>query len=160
MRPLKRGSVRVLVDVVREPSTLPGAFTDKPLCHARHVAELLLAFREAQRLPSQKEAFLCLSLDTRHRPLAVDLVSLGSLQSSVVHPREVFRPAVALGAAAIIIAHNHPSGEVHPSAEDEAVTDRLREAGRILGIPLLDHLILGSGRFYCFAEERKFDLEP
>ena len=139
---------------------MPDSFTDEALNHARDVARLFMAYREVKRIPENKEAFLCLMLDMKHKPLAVDLVSLGSLTSSIVHPRETFRPAVAIGAAAIIVAHNHPSGSPDPSAEDEAVTDRLREAGRLLGVPLLDHVILGSGRFYSFAGGRDFPLDP
>jgi DNA repair protein RadC len=70
-----------------------------------------------------------------------------------VHPREVFGPAVALAATAIIVAHNHPSGDPTPSANDRAVTDRLRQAGELLGIPLLDHVVIGDARYYSFADE-------
>jgi DNA repair protein RadC len=86
-------------------------------------------------------------------------VSIGSLQSSIVHPREVFRSAVRVAAAAIIVAHNHPSGDPQPSCEDRAVTTRLQEAGALLGIQLLDHLVLGESSFYSFAEERVYEGE-
>ncbi len=101
-----------------------------------------------------QEEFHVLVLDARHRVRAHRRVARGSLQSSIVHPREVFRPALRLAGAALVVAHNHPSGDPEPSDEDRAVTDRLRQAGAILGVRLLDHLVLGAGCFYSFAEER------
>ena len=102
-----------------------------------------------------REHFLALYLDVRHVPLGAHVVSIGTAGSAVAHPREVFGPAVALSASAIIIAHNHPSGDPSPSGDDRAVTDRMRKAGEILGIDVLDHVILGEGRIYSFAEERE-----
>lgn len=91
----------------------------------------------------RRETFMALYLNARHRPImAPYVVSVGSLNASLVHPREVFRPAVELGACAIIVAHNHPSGDVEPSGDDIALTERLKEAGDIMGIKVLDHLIL------------------
>ena len=153
MRELKRGRVRVLVDIVREPSTLPESLSGR-LTGSRCAANLFRAFRASVPLPESKEAFLCACLDAKHKPIGIETVSIGSLQGSIVHPREVFRPAVILAAAAIVICHNHPSGDPKPSYEDESVTDRLKEAGRILGIPLLDHIILGDDRYWSTAEER------
>ena len=150
MRPLQRGKIRVVIDYVREPSNVVGKLNS-----ARDAARLFQGYREAMRLPTSKEAFLVACLDTRHQCLAIETVSIGSLSASIVHPREVFRPAVVLAASAIVIAHNHPSGHPAPSAEDEAVTDRLREVGSILGIPCLDHVILGEATFYSFAEGRE-----
>ena len=103
----------------------------------------------------QQEEFHVLILDTRHRLRGHRLVSRGSLQTSIVHPREVFRPALRLAAAALVVAHNHPSGDPEPSREDECVTERLREAGTLLGIRLLDHLILGTSSYYSFAEGKR-----
>lgn len=91
----------------------------------------------------RKEYFMALYLDVRHRPVAeVHVVHVGTLAACPVHPREVFRPAIELGAAALIVAHNHPSGDAEPSAEDIDLTERLAMAGDMLGIPLLDHLVL------------------
>jgi DNA repair protein RadC len=83
----------------------------------------------------------------------VNIVSIGSLTLSVVHPREVFKPAILLNACAIIAVHNHPSGDPTPSAEDRTLTTRLRDAGDLLGIRLLDHLILGDDYNYSFADQ-------
>lgn len=93
----------------------------------------------------REEALAVLLLDARHHCLRATLVGLGTLNRSLVHPREVFAPAIREGAAALICAHNHPSGDSEPSAEDWTVTRRLASAGRLLGIPLLDHLIFAQG---------------
>lgn len=94
----------------------------------------------------RKEHFIVLLLDSRRRLIKVSPVSIGTLEMSVVHPRETFQEAIAAGAAALMVAHNHPSGDPTPSQEDVTLTRRLVEAGRILGIPVLDHLIVGSGQ--------------
>ena len=91
-------------------------------------------------------------LDTKHRLLQIRLVSTGSLDSTMAHPREVFREAIAARAAAIVLFHNHPSGDPHPSADDVAVTAQLVEAGQVVGIDVLDHLILADQRYYSFME--------
>ena len=95
----------------------------------------------------KKEHFILLLLDSRHRVLRVAEISVGTLDMSVVHPRETFREAILANAAAIILAHNHPSGDTAPSREDLELTRRLTEAGRLMGIPVLDHLIVGAGKF-------------
>lgn len=100
-----------------------------------------------------QECFCVLCLDTRNRLIRRHLVSLGTLNQSLVHPREVFRPAIRDGAAAIILAHNHPSGDPSPSAEDLAITGKLIEAGGLLDIQVLDHLVIGDGR-YCSMREQ------
>jgi DNA repair protein RadC len=92
-----------------------------------------------------KEHFWMLGLSVRHKPLLAHEVSVGCMTSSLVHPRELFRPAILGGCAALLIAHNHPSGDPEPSAEDLSLTRRLASAGTLLGIELLDHLILGDG---------------
>ena len=101
-----------------------------------------------------KEHFYVLHLDTRSRVKMVELVSLGTLTSSLVHPRETFRRAVMQGSASIIVAHNHPSGECDPSDEDIQVTKLLHEAGNILGISLIDHVIFSEKQFFSFKENR------
>jgi DNA repair protein RadC len=98
-----------------------------------------------------KEYFIALHLDGKNRILAVDICSVGSLNQSIVHPREVFKTALLSSAAAIILLHNHPSGDPTPSSEDLEVTKRLREAGDLLGIKVLDHLVIGS-TYYSFVE--------
>lgn len=99
-----------------------------------------------------KEHFKIILLNTKNHVLGVELISVGSLNSSIVHPREIFKSAIRRSAAAIILAHNHPSGDPSPSREDEEVTRRLREAGKILGIEVVDHVILGDNRYFSFRE--------
>jgi DNA repair protein RadC len=98
------------------------------------------------------EVFGMLALDTRHRLRRAVEVSQGCLTSSLVHPREVFREAVVARAASVILFHNHPSGDPEPSAEDLALTRRLCQAGALMGIPVLDHVIVGAARFVSLKE--------
>lgn len=98
------------------------------------------------------ESFHALYLDAKGRLAHERTVSTGTLTSSLVHPREVFAPAVAHRAAAVIVAHNHPSGDPEPSAEDRATTRRLQRAGRLLGIELLDHVVVARGGYVSFLE--------
>ena len=99
------------------------------------------AYLRRRLADDSREHFVAIYLDGRHRPIADRIVSIGTATASLVHPREVFQPAVALGACGLIIAHNHPSQDPAPSAEDRNVTKRIAEAGQLLGIPLLDHVI-------------------
>lgn len=98
------------------------------------------------------EVFAALLLDVKHREIEEVVVSRGVLDGSLIHPREVFAPAIEKRAAAVIAVHNHPSGDPAPSAEDREVTRRLRAAGEIVGIPLLDHVIIGERSFHSFRE--------
>jgi DNA repair protein RadC len=97
-----------------------------------------------------REHFVALYLDARHKVTHAHVVSIGTMLSSIVHPREVFKAALLANAAAIIVGHNHPSGDVTPSSEDHVVAERLQDAGALLGIELLDALVVGPGkRFYA-----------
>lgn len=100
------------------------------------------------------EVFWILALDSQHRVIGNSPITItrGILNSSLVHPREVFRAAIVAGAAAIILVHHHPSGDPSPSADDRAVTEQLVAAGRLLDLPVHDHIILGVGRYTSFAE--------
>jgi DNA repair protein RadC len=92
-----------------------------------------------------QEEFHIVTLDTKHKPIRTHRVTVGTLDASLVHPREVFRPAIRDAAAAVLLVHNHPSGDPTPSREDRQVTDRLMEAGRLIGIDVLDHIIVTRG---------------
>lgn len=108
----------------------------------------------APRLRDERcEHFLVVLLDGRHRVLGDVAVSRGTLTSSLVHPREVFRPAIRRSAAAILLVHNHPSGDPAPSLEDRRVTVRLCEAGELVGIRVVDHVIVAEGGYHSFEEE-------
>lgn len=124
----------------------------RPGTAVRSGRDVALVVRESVR-GTRRETFFALLLDARHRVLSLRVVSTGSLESTTVHPREVFSPAVREGAAAVVVAHNHPSGDPTPSREDRLVTDRLQEAGQLLGIELLDHVVVGEDRCFSFAEE-------
>jgi DNA repair protein RadC len=106
------------------------------------------AFRDRR-----KEYFLALLLDGKNRIIREVRISEGSLNQSIVHPREVFSPAVRESAAAVILVHNHPTGDPAPSREDIEITRRLREAGDLVGIKVLDHIIIGDGTFLSFASQ-------
>ncbi|MFM8979908.1 MAG: RadC family protein [Planctomycetia bacterium] len=120
----------------------------EPLCSTAQVAEAY-----SPRLTARaREHFVVLLLDARNRVLREEQVSVGTLTASLVHPREVFAAAIREGAASILLLHNHPSGDPEPSADDEAVTRRLVAVGELVGIPVLDHLVLGRGRFVSLLE--------
>jgi DNA repair protein RadC len=104
---------------------------------------------------SRKETFKALYLDGRRRLLRSEIVSVGTLTATLVHPREVFGPALECGAASLVVAHNHPSGDPTPSHEDRLLTERLSQAGRLLGLNLDDHLVIGKG---CFVSLRQLGL--
>jgi len=101
----------------------------------------------------QKEYFKIILLDTKNNVKKISEISIGSLNSSIVHPREVFHEAVLNLASAVILVHNHPSGECEPSNEDIVLTNRLNECGKILGIRILDHIIIGDGVYFSFKDE-------
>jgi DNA repair protein RadC len=100
-----------------------------------------------------QEHFVCLFLNTKNHVIAQTTIFIGSLNSSIVHPREVFKEAIRRSSASLICLHNHPSGDPSPSREDIEVTKRLIEAGKIIGIDVLDHIIIGDGKFYSLKEQ-------
>jgi DNA repair protein RadC len=104
---------------------------------------------------TDREHFLVAMLDQKNKVIGINVVSTGSLTASVVHPREVYKPAILSNAAAIICGHNHPSGAPQPSPEDRALTVRLVQGGKLLGISVLDHVIIGDGTetYFSFADE-------
>ena len=119
------------------------------MANPRAVAEYLLPQFGNRRV----EQFGVLLLDTKHRVLRCTVLSVGTLDASIVHPREVFREAVAGGASAIVVFHNHPSGDPEPSPEDTKLTERLMAAGVLMGISVLDHVILGDARYFSYREK-------
>jgi DNA repair protein RadC len=115
----------------------------------RSVAELLMPHYGNRPV----EQFGIVLLDTKHKVLRTTVLSVGTLDASIVHPREIFREATAGGAAAIVLFHNHPSGDPEPSPEDKRLTERLIAAGVVMGIDVLDHIILGDARYFSFREK-------
>lgn len=118
------------------------------LSSPRHVLEYARDYAAAQ-----KEHFLAIHLNSRHLPQQLEVVSVGTLSASLVHPREVFRQAISQGSASLILAHNHPSGDPAPSADDIEITTRLARVGGLVGIEVLDHVILADERYFSFREE-------
>jgi DNA repair protein RadC len=109
-------------------------------------------FRE--RLATEKrECFYAVLLDNKHRKIRDVAVSQGSLTASIVHPRDVFAPVVRESAAAVIFVHNHPSGDPTPSREDIEITRRLRDVGELMGVRVLDHIVVGRGRYVSFVDD-------
>ena len=102
---------------------------------------------------NKKEHFVIFFLDTRNQEIKREIISIGSLNASLVHPREVFEPAVRYSAAQIIVAHNHPSGDPDPSEDDLVITKRLVEAGKIMGIEISDHMIVSKNDVFSFKEK-------
>jgi len=146
IRPPKNLPRWCFVRLVREPGTdvqAPARIAGPGDVHR------LLAER-VDRL--EVEAFYMIALGSQSQVRVVEEVTRGILNSSLVHPREVFRAAILAGAAGIILAHNHPSGDPTPSADDRAVTRQLVDAGRLLDIPCYDHVIIGGNRYVSFAE--------
>jgi len=101
----------------------------------------------------KKEIFLCLMLDAKNRLISAEQISEGTLTNSLIHPREAFKSAIKESAASVIFIHNHPSGDPAPSRDDIAVTERLRNTGDIVGIPALDHIIIGDGSYVSLKEK-------
>lgn len=120
-----------------------------PTDAAEHLRRIL---NEEDSLSREREHFWVIALSASNEVKFVELVSLGTLNASLVHPREVFRRAIQLGACSIIVGHNHPSGSCQPSGEDVALTSKLKEVGNIVGIEVLDHVVIGDKTF-SFKQE-------
>lgn len=102
---------------------------------------------------TEQECFIVLLLNTKNVLIEQHLVSIGTINSALVHPREVFKEAIRKNAANIILVHNHPSGDPEPSDEDHQITVQMTKAGKLLGIPVLDHVVIGDGRYYSFNDK-------
>src|SRR5207248_1705064 len=149
--PRRLALVRAALELGRRAAAEPLAAGDP----VRDAAAVYAHFRG--RLPQlEREVFYVLLLDGKNRVQGEVRVSEGSLTAALVHPREVFAPAIRAAAAALILVHNHPSGDPTPSAEDSAITQRLRQAGELVGIRVLDHVVIGRGRWASMAEEGRW----
>ena len=116
-----------------------------------NAADFVNQFQDVGKL--DREGFFVTTLDQKNRVIETYLVALGTLTATLVHPREVFKPAFMDSAAAIMLTHNHPSGDCNPSTEDKAITTRLLEVGKIMGIRILDHIIIGrNGEYLSFVD--------
>lgn len=137
--------LRIGVQLVRQGK----AKYDVSITNPGEVAKMLAYMKKLDR-----EHFLTIHLDTRNIILGVETVSVGSLNYSIVHPRECFKAALLLNAASMILVHNHPSGALEPSDEDLALTKRMVQAGRLLGIEVLDHVIVTREGFLSFKQKQ------
>ena len=137
------------VRVVREAQLAMNFYGRQEICQPVQARQLL----EPSLAASDREMFVTVSLDTRNCILGIETASIGSLNAAIVHPREIFKAPLLMGANSIILAHNHPSGNPLPSQDDIELTDRLKNAGQLLGIEVLDHLIIVSGAFHSFKEQ-------
>jgi DNA repair protein RadC len=125
-----------------------------PLPNEQAVAELLRKLlKKEDSISKDREHFWIISLDTKKKVKFVELISIGTVDTCLVSPREVFRRALKKGAVSIILGHNHPSGSPTPSSEDLSITKTLKQAGELLSIPLVDHIILGNSGHYSFNAE-------
>ena len=146
MRKLENLLPRYRVMLVKEAA---GTFTSYP--RFQNSRDLFENFRE-ELSTLDREHFFMITLDSKNRTIGYHTISIGSLSSSVVHPREVFKSALLASAAAVIFLHNHPSGDPAPSLEDRECTNRLTQAAKILGIRVLDHVIFGEMDYFSFAD--------
>lgn len=145
-------AAQVLAAIELGRRTLSRGHEERPrLATPRAVAEFLLP----QFGNRPVEHFGVLLLDTKHRVLRASVLSVGTLDASIVHPREVFREAAAVGASVIVLFHNHPSGDPEPSLDDVQLTERMVAAGVLMGINVIDHVILADVRYYSFREQRR-----
>ncbi len=145
--PAKAGAMLAAFELGRRVVAAPPA--RRPVIRTPGDVAALLA---GQMRHLDREHFRAVLLNTRHEVLDVTGVAVGGLDSAPIHPREVFKEAVRRSAAAVILVHNHPSGTPEPSGDDVRITARLAEAGRIVGIDVLDHVIIGDGRFVSLRE--------
>ena len=139
----------VRLSLVREGGAPYDATEHEQLSSSAAVYKLLAPMME----DLDREEFYVVALDGKNRFLAINCVSVGTLTASLVHPREIMKPLILCNAAAGILVHNHPSGDPTPSAEDIAVTTRLRQVGVLMGITILDHVVIGRGCYKSFADE-------
>ena len=128
---------RIKVSMVKEADVV---FCANPIRTPSQVETLVRDFIG----PSDREHFIVVHLSTRHIVTAIETISIGTISASLVHPREVFKSAIVKSSAGIIVAHNHPSGNVNPSEEDLSITRRLVEVGELIGVEVLDHVIVGG----------------
>jgi DNA repair protein RadC len=144
-----RRAARVLAAIELGRRVVAGPRIDRPKLASPSAAAAYLLPRFAR---SPQEHFGVLLLDTRHRLIRAVVVSVGSLDASLVHPREVFRAAAEHSAAGLVLFHNHPSGDPRPSADDLALTRRLVQGGELMGIPVVDHVVVGDGCWHSVRE--------
>jgi DNA repair protein RadC len=144
--PAKAAEIKAAIELGRryqKPSLTGASF-----CSSQDVA----VYYQPRMKDLKKEMFRCILLNTKNKIIREEVVSIGSLSASIVHPRDTFKAAIRESAAAVIFIHNHPSGDIKPSQEDILLTRRLVQAGEVLGIQVLDHIIIGDGDHFSFRD--------
>jgi len=144
--PAKAAEIKAAIELGRRyqrPSLAGASF-----CSSQDVVD----YYRPRMKDAKKEMFRCALLDTKNKIIREEIVSIGSLTASIVHPRDTFKAAIRESAAAIVFIHNHPSGDIKPSQEDILLTKRLVQAGDVLGIQVLDHIIIGDGNHFSFRD--------
>jgi DNA repair protein RadC len=147
---VKSAKIKAVVEIAKRYQTVPL----KPGVQLKNSGDVARCFMPHMR-SLKREIFKVINLDAKNKIINTMTISEGDLTSTIVNPREVYREAIRSSAAGIIVLHNHPSGDPSPSGEDMYITNRLREAGRIVNIELLDHLIIGRDSYCSFADEGK-----
>lgn len=143
-------AAQILAAVELGKRVVSGAYKDKlKVTSPSDVANILMV----DMIHLKKEHFKIIMLDTKNQIIGIENISIGSLNSSIVHPREVYKEAISKSSASIILVHNHPSGDPTPSKEDIAITRRLYDCGEILGIKVLDHIIIGNNKYVSLKEK-------
>ena len=135
----------VTVKLIREKSFL---FKERVVNSPNQAYELIKDLLEDK----DREVLMACFLDTKNQPIATNIVSIGSLNSSIIHPREIFKVAILCNSDNFILFHNHPSGVVEPSSEDISATSRIKECGKLMGITLTDHIIVGNDQYFSMLE--------
>ncbi len=148
----KAAQIKAAFELTNRLESYSGAGDKSPVRTPEEVAGLV----RSRLRNKKKEYFLALLLDTRSQLIKIAEISIGSLDSSIVHPREVFKEAVTASAASVIFVHNHPSGDTEASEDDIMLSKRLAEAGEIMGIDVLDHVIIGDNRYLSLKREGLF----
>ena len=139
----------VSVYMVKERSVM---YQSRYITCSRDVVNMVNEHLKMDKL--DRESLVIIAVDAKCRPTHISIISMGSLTASIVHPREVFKVAIMSNAHSIIAVHNHPSGNAEPSSEDYQITKRLKEVGLIMGIPLIDHIVIGECENYVSLKER------
>ncbi len=148
MGPVKASQLKSALEIGKRLACTTGAM-QRPIKAPKDAA--MMVMEEMRHL--DRECFCALLLNTKNIVLSKETISIGTLNASMVHPRELFKVAIKKSASSIILLHNHPSGDPTPSREDKEVTQRLREAGAIIGIEILDHIIIGDNNFISFKDK-------
>lgn len=148
MGPVKAAQLKAALEIGRRLASV--SESERPTIRGPEDAAAVV-MEEMRHL--DREHFCALLLNTKHQVVARETISIGTLNTSVVHPRELFKTAIKRSASAVILVHNHPSGDPTPSREDRDITRRLQEAGSIIGIEVLDHIIIGDNKFVSFKDK-------